>query len=300
MDRKKTVGLMLAVGGAALLAGSCGPAKPPIVVGSKNFTEQRVLGEIIAQHLEHRLPGAKIVRELDLGGTLLTYQAMQNRQISLYPEYTGTIQAEILKEKPANDPAESLIRVRQEMARIAHFDVLDPLGVDDYFVMVVRGEDARKDKLQTISDAAHVKDGWKLGVGYEFQQRLDGMTALSQYALPMAAPPRSMDLGLMYKALEQGQVTMIAANATDGPLTAHDWVALNDDKKVFGDYQVCILARDDVLVAEPRLRPALAQLAGKISNDAMRKLNAAVDVDHRQVSDVAAQFLRDSGLDSSK
>lgn len=296
MDRTKAVSLTLAALLLAVSAGSCGKSKKPIIVGAKGFTEQVVLGEIIAQHLEHRLPDAKIQRQLNLGGTLLTYQALQGGQISLYPEYTGTIQSEILKEKPANDPAESFNRSRQEMRRIAQIEVFDPLGVDNYFAMVIRGEDARKYKISTLSEAAKVKDGWKLGVGYEFQQRIDGMPALNLYNLPLAAAPRSMDLGLMYKALETGQVTMIAANATDGPLAAHDWIVLKDDKKVFGDYQACILARQEALTAEPRLRPALAELSGKLNNDVMRKLNAAVDVDHRQPREVAAQFLRDAGF----
>jgi osmoprotectant transport system substrate-binding protein len=304
MDRTKTRGLAAAVwntlGAMALLAtlfaSGCGKAKKPIVVGSKNFTEQVVLGEIIAQHLEHRLADVKVARQLNLGGTLLTYNALLNGQVSIYPEYTGTIQAEILKEAPATDPAEALERSRLEMRRIAQVEVLDPLGIDNFFAMVIRGDDARKLNLTTLSQAAQVKDGWKLGLGYEFDGRRDGMPALDKYHLPLSGSPRIMDLGLMYKALELGQVTMVAANATDGPLAAHDWTALADDKKVFGSYQACVLARQDALAADPRLKPALAELSGKFNNDSMRKLNAAVDVDHRQVRDVAADFLRQAGL----
>ncbi len=279
-----------------LTTAGCGKTTKPIVVGSKNFTEQVVLGEIIAQHLEHRLAGVKVVRQLNLGGTLLTYHALLNGQISLYPEYTGTVMAEILKEAPATDPAQALERSRGEMRRLAQVEVLDPLGVDNFFAMVIRGDDARKLKLATLSQAAQVKDGWKLGLGYEFDGRMDGMPALNKYHLPLSGSPRIMDLGLMYKALELGQVTMVAANATDGPLAAHDWTMLADDQKVFGSYQACVLARQDALSTEPRLKPALAELSGKFTNDGMRKLNAAVDVDHRQVRDVAADFLRQAGL----
>jgi osmoprotectant transport system substrate-binding protein len=304
MDRTKTRGLVAAVcvtcGALALLAtlfaAGCGKAKKPIVVGSKNFTEQVVLGEIIAQHLERRLPGVKVIRQLNLGGTLLTYNALLNGQISLYPEYTGTIVAEILKEDLSHDPAQTLERSRLEMRRLAQVEVLDPLGIDNYFAMVIRGEDARKYKLATLSEAAQIKDGWKLGLGYEFDGRKDGMPELNKYHLPLSGSPRIMDLGLMYKAMELGQVTMVAANATDGPLAAHDWTMLADDQKVFGSYQACVLARQDALAAEPRLKPALAELAGKFTNDSMRKLNAAVDVDHRQVRNVAADFLRQAGL----
>lgn len=297
MDRTKAGGLTagLTIASLLLVAAGCGKSKPPLAVGSKNFTEQVVLGEIIAQHLEHRL-GQPVTRRLNLGGTLLTYQALLNGEIGMYPEYTGTIESAILKEQAAPDPAQVLDRVRNEMRRVAQTEVLDPLGIDNTFVMVVRDEDARKYKLRTLSDAAQVQGFWKLGVGYEFEERSDGMAALDKYHLPMIAAVRSMDLGLLYKALEQGQVTMIAANATDGPLAAHDWTILTDDKKVFGSYQACILVREDLFASQPKLRPALAELSGKFTNELMRKLDAAVDVDHRPIREVAAEFLAQAGL----
>jgi len=265
------------------------------VVGSKNFTEQVVLGEIIAQHLERRL-GVTVTRRLNLGGTLLTYQALLSGEIGIYPEYTGTIVSEILKEPIAKDAAQVLALSRQELARIARTEVLDPLGIDNTFAMVIRGEDARKFNISTLSEAALVKPGWKLGVGYEFQSRMDGLPALNSYHLNMAAAPRSMDLGLLYKALEQGQVTMIAANATDGPLGSHDWTILRDDKNAFGSYQACILARQDVLASDFKIRVALEELSGKFTNAIMRKLDAAVDIEHRRVPEVAAEFLTQAGL----
>jgi len=150
MDRTKIFGLTLAL---ALVLTACGKKQPPIVVGSKNFTEQVVLGEIIAQHLEHRL-GHPVVRRFNLGGTLLSYQALLLGEISLYPEYTGTVEAEILKEKPPSDPEEAYLRAKQELDRRVKIDVLKPLGIDDFFAMVVRGEDARKEKVTTLSQAA--------------------------------------------------------------------------------------------------------------------------------------------------
>jgi osmoprotectant transport system substrate-binding protein len=291
MDRTKICSLILI---AIVLAG-CGKSKKPLVVGSKNFTEQVVLGEIIAQHLEHRLQ-RKVDRKLNLGGTLLAYQALQSGEISMYPEYTGTIESEILKETASPDPAQVYERSRLELLRQAEIVLLNPLGIDNTFAMVVRSSEAKRDHLTTLSQAAQVKDGWKLGVGYEFQQRNDGLPALNVYRLPMSAPPRSMDLGLLYKALEQGQVTMIAANATDGPLASPDLTVLEDDKKTFGSYQACIMVRQDMLADEPRLKPALDELAGKFTNAVMRKLDAAVDIDHRQPAAVAAEFLAQAGL----
>lgn len=291
MGRTKICGLTLLF----IFLTACGPSKKPLVVGSKNFTEQVVLGELIAQHLEHRL-GRSVQRQLNLGGTLLTYQALLNGQISLYPEYTGTIQAEILKETPSADSSQVYERSRLEMARRSQLDLLPSLGFDNSFVIVIRGEDARKNKITTLSEAAQVKQGWKLGMGYEFAGRIDGVPALNTYHLPMSAAPRSMDLGLVYKALADGQVSMIAANATDGALAGHDWTVLTDDKKAFGSYQACILARQDIQTDEPRLKPALLELSGKITSEAMRKMNAAVDVDHRRPADVAADFLTKAGL----
>jgi osmoprotectant transport system substrate-binding protein len=292
MGGKKIRGLTIAL---ALLLTACVPSKKPLIVGSKNFTEQVVLGELIAQHLEHRL-GRPVQRQLNLGGTLLTYQALLNGQISLYPEYTGTIEAEILRETPTADAAQVYERSRLEMERRSQLDLLPSLGFDNTFVMVISGEAARKNQIATLSEAAQAKQGWKLGMGYEFSQRIDGEPALNTYHLPMAAAPRSMDMGLVYKALADGQVTMIAANATDGPLAAHDWTTLRDDKKAFGSYQACVLVRDDIEAGEPRLKPALLELSGKVSSDAMRKMNAAVDVDHRRPADVAADFLAKAGL----
>src|ERR1017187_3903471 len=160
MGRAKTVGLtaVWTVAALTLLSAGCGHRKKQIAVGSKNFTEQVVLGEIVAQHLEHRL-GHPVTRRLNLGGTLLSYQALVTGEISVYPEYTGTIEAEILKEAPAKDPAQVFERSRLEMSRLSQIDVLDPLGIDNTFVMVVRGEDARKDKIATLSEAAEAKNG---------------------------------------------------------------------------------------------------------------------------------------------
>jgi osmoprotectant transport system substrate-binding protein len=289
----KALGLALAFVG--LFASACGKSRRPLIVGSKNTTEQILLGEIVAQHLEHRL-GRKIQRRLDLGGTLIVYQALMNREISLYPEYTGAVEVEILKEGASPDASLVFERVRSEMQRVAQVEVLDPLGIDNGFVLVVRNEDAQKNRLETLTDAAHVKDGWKLGVSYDFNQRRDGMPALNTYKLPLSAPVRSMEAPLLYKALEQGQLTMIAVNATDGMLLGRDWKVLRDDNRVFAPYQACLMVRQDALSADPGLRTALRELSGKFNKETMRGLNAQVEKDQRQPHDVATAFLAQAGL----
>ena len=265
-----------------------------IRVGSKNFTEQVVLGEIIAQHLEHRLQ-QKVKRQLNLGGTLIAHGALVNQEIDVYPEYTGTALTAILKDAPDNDPERVLAHVRSEYVNRFKIEWLDPLGIDNSFAMVVRGADARAKHLENLTDASMIQTGWALGVGYEFQQRPDGLAALDRvYHLHWTGSPQTMDLGLLYKALEGSQVTMIAANATDGLLSKLDLKILADDKRAFPPYQVSIAASQDRLRETPGMREALQELSGKFTNQTMQQLNYQVDGEHRAVSQVAAQFLKET------
>lgn len=277
------------------LSACSGPKR--VIVGSKNFTEQVVLGEIIAQHIGNRLH-QKVERSLNLGGTLLAQEALVSGQIDLYPEYTGTALAVVLKDPPEdNSAAAVLAKVRAGYLKKFHLEWLDPLGVDDSFAMVVTGALARAQHLETLTDAAGVPQPWTLGVGYEFEQRADGLKALDKtYQLRWSGSPKTMDLGLLYKAMEQGQVNMIAANATDGLLSARDLKILRDDRHAFPPYQVCVVAREDTLRDTPGLRGALVELSGKFNNQLMQKLNFQVDVEHRPVAQVASDFLKQAGL----
>jgi glycine betaine/choline ABC-type transport system substrate-binding protein len=282
--------------GLFVSAGIVGCTKEhPITVGSKNFTEQVVLGEIVAQHLEHRL-GHRVNRQLNLGGTMLAHQALVRGDIDLYPEYTGTALTSILKLPPAHNPAAAIALVRGEYQARFGLEWMDPLGFNNTFAMVIRGDEARKSQIATLSDAARAP-GWKLGVGYEFQQRPDGLAGLVKtYQLPLKGPPKTMDLGLLYKALEQGQVNMVAGNATDGQLSVLDAVVLQDDQRYFPPYDCGFVVRAAVLKDHPPLRHALVELAGRFTDLTMRKLNYQVDGEHRPVRDVAEQFLREAGL----
>jgi glycine betaine/choline ABC-type transport system substrate-binding protein len=268
----------------------------PITVGSKNFTEQVVLGEIISQHLEHRL-GLRVKRQLNLGGTLLAHQALVRGDIDLYPEYTGTALSTILKLPPAHHPAEALALIRNEYQSRFSLQWMDPLGFNNTFAMVIGGDEARTHKIATLSEAAGYAPGWTLGVGYEFQQRPDGLAGLLKtYHLPILGSPKTMDLGLLYKALEQQQVNMVAGNATDGQLSVLDVLVLRDDKGYFPPYDCALAVRRKSLEANPPLRQALTELAGLFTDLTMRKLNYQVDGAHRPVREVAEQFLRDAGL----
>lgn len=293
MDRTKSLASLI----VALLLGGCSHTDRAIRIGSKNFTEQIVLGEIVAQHLERRLH-RKVDRRFNLGGTLLAHQALINGEIDLYPEYTGTALAAILKDSAgAVGTAPVLERVRSEYRRRFQIEWLAPLGIDNGFAIVVRGPEARRRHLETLSDAAGVSEGWKLGAGYEFEQRADGLTALKNtYHLHFSAAPVSMDLGLLYQALEQGQVNMIAANATDGLLSKLDLKMLTDDRHAFPPYQVCIAVRRDTLDRIPDLETALQELSDKFTNRIMQQLNYKVDGEHRPVAEVALDFLKQSGM----
>jgi osmoprotectant transport system substrate-binding protein len=276
MDRTKIVACLI------VLLASCGPRTHVIRVGSKNFTEQVVLGEIIAQHLENRLH-EKIARSLNLGGTMLAQQALINREIDIYPEYSGTALAMVLKAPVGTD-------LKSEYARRFHLAWLAPLGIDNTFAMVV-GKDAG---FKTLSEASRVP--WTLGVGYEFERRADGLAALkSTYGIEFKGSLKTMDLGLLYKAIEQQQVDMIAASATDGMLAHSELRVLEDDKHAFPPYEVSIVAREQVL-ERVQVREALEELSGKFTNAKMQELNYLVDVEHKGVAVVAEGFLRGAGL----
>ncbi|MEO6327062.1 MAG: glycine betaine ABC transporter substrate-binding protein, partial [Thermoanaerobaculia bacterium] len=263
--------------------------------GSKNFTEQVLLGEIAAQHLERRL-GTAVSRRLDLGGTLLAHEALVAGQIDLYPEYTGTALTAILKLPPRTDPAEVSAIVTREYRARWKLDWLAPLGFNDTFAMVIRGEVARAERLSTLSQAASRAGGWRLGVGYEFQGRPDGLPGLQKtYALPLRENPRSMDLGLLYTALAENQVDMVAANSTDGLLAARDFTVLNDDKRSFPPYEAAFVLGAALAGREPRARKALEELSGTLSDTVMQKLNYRVDGEHRPVAAVAREFLDSLG-----
>lgn len=280
----------------ALAVAVCLPAcshEARVRVGSKNFSEQLVLGEIVAQHLEHRL-GGHVSRKLDLGGTLLAQQAIVSGEIDVYPEYTGTALTSVLKEPPVKDAAKVLELVRQGY-RQWHLDWLRPLGFENTFAMAVRREDAAG--LKTLSQAAAARS-WRLGVGYEFAKRPDGLPGLLKtYGLKLNGAPKTMDLGLLYQALSKKQVDMVAGNSTDGMLSVLPITVLEDDRHYFPPYQCALVVRQEAEQKFPGLRAALEELSGRIDSDTMRRLNYELDGKHRPAREIAREFLASAGLD---
>ncbi|HUH63672.1 MAG TPA: glycine betaine ABC transporter substrate-binding protein [Terracidiphilus sp.] len=282
---------------AAILLAACSPprANHPII-GAKNFTEQVVLGELLAQEIEAKT-GLKVERRFYLAGSYICQQALVAGRIDGYVEYTGTALTAILKQPVNRDPQAVLDTVRQFYASRYQVTVGPPLGFENTFAMVIRGDDARRLHLTTLSQAAQETPKWRLGVGYEFEQRPDGLPGLSAaYGLKFASPPRTMDLGLLYRALQAHQVDMIAANSTDGPIQALGLTVLEDDRRYFPPYQAVPLVRDEALQRWPQIRLALDALAGKITAGDMRAMNEAVDGQHRDPAEVVREFRRAKGL----
>src|SRR5579864_8912071 len=267
-----------------------------IVIGCKNFTEQIILGELIAQQIENKthLP---VERRFYLGGTYIAHQGILAGRIDIYPEYTGTALTAILKQKPSSDGKTVYDRVKSEYENHFHLTLGPPFGFNDTFAIEIRGEDARRLHLQTISQSAAYTAQWRAGFGYEFMERPDGYKGLvATYGLRFAAPPRIMDLGLLTRALKDHQVDLIAGNMTDGLIPALDLFVLEDDRHYFPPYEAVPVIREQTLAEHPELRQALNDLAGKISDSEMRDLNYQVDGHKRDVKVVVRAFLRSKGL----
>ena len=272
-----------------LVTAACSKRSDTVVIGSKNFTEQILLGEIAAQQIE-RKTSVRVERKLGLGGTLLAHEALVQGQLDLYPEYTGTALTAVLKQAGNSDPAKSYMQVKDAYRDRFQLIWLPPLGFNDTFAMVVRSDDARHLPQPALSAAP--SRSWRLGVGYEFLTRPDGLSRLdSVYQMRWSEAPRTMDLGLLYQALTGRQIDMAAANSTDGLLTENRYAVLADDRGAFPAYSACFVVRQAALEAHRDMEMALTLLAGRISDQQMREMNRAVDVSHVPVEKVARQFL---------
>jgi osmoprotectant transport system substrate-binding protein len=284
---------------AALLFGvaGCAPPRPDHpVIGAKNFTEQVVLGELLAQHIEART-GLKVDRRFYLAGSYICQQALVAGRIDGYVEYTGTALTAILKQPVEKDRGLALETVQRLYRERYGVDVGGSLGFENTFAMIVRSEDAERAHVATLSQAAAVAPRWKLGVGYEFQERPDGLRGLeAAYGLKFDGAPRTMDLGLLYRAIGQRQVDIIAGNSTDGPIQALHLTVLADDRHYFPPYDAVPLFREEAYRQWPQLREAVAELSGRISAEEMRRMNEAVDGEHRDPVAVVREFRAQKGL----
>ena len=301
MNVKRFVLLVLALT-VACSREAAGPAKEtknskPLVVASKNFSESILLGEIIAQKLEAN--GCQVERRFNMGGTLVCDEAIQSGGIDFYPEYSGTALTAILKQPTENDPH----KVNDIVANGYKKRGLmwgPAFGFNNTFAMIVRKSDAQSKGLSSIADLKKVETTFRPGFGYEFAERPDGWKGLlSRYALHFHESPKTMDLGLTYKALASNQVDLIAGNSTDGLIDSLGLVALSDDQHYFPPYDAAIVERSDVDQKCAGATRALAALQKTIDDAAMRKLNYAVDGEKRDVTEVAKQFLNGGAAGST-
>jgi len=303
---------------ALIWLGACAPPRSShVVIGAKDFTEQVVLGELLAQEIEGA-GGGPVERRFWLAGSYLCQQALVSGRIDGYVEYTGTALTAILKQPLDRDRARvdaTVARLYEEKYQVR---VGPGLGFEDTFAMVVRGADARKYGLRTISDVVlaqtpgsenpdpghpNSRSGSdsraiaRLGVGYEFAERPDGLRGLTAaYGLRFQGEPRTMELGLLYRSLAARQVDIVAGNSTDGAIKALDFVALEDDKHYFPPYEAVPLVREESLKRWPQIGVAMERLAGKVTADEMRAMNLAVEAQHRDVGDVVREFRAKKGL----
>ncbi len=295
-----------AIFGLFALTACAPPRGSRIVIGAKNFTEQVVLGELLAQEIE-AVSHQKVERRFYLAGSYLCHQALVSGRIDAYVEYTGTALTAILKQplpavKDAGEVFGTVSRLYDERYKVK---VEPGLGFEDTFAMVVRGADARRLGLVRISDLGgmdptsqnrEMGHPWRLGVGYEFQARPDGLDGLEKaYGLQFARP-RVMDLGLLYRALGAGQVDVIAGNSTDGPIRALGFTVLADDRHYFPPYQAVPLVREDSVRAHPEMQVAMDRLAGQVNATEMQAMNDAVDGKHEDVGEVVRRFRASKGL----
>jgi osmoprotectant transport system substrate-binding protein len=267
-----------------------------IVVGCKNFTEQIVLGELIAQQIENQthLP---VERRFYLGGTYIAHQGILAGRIDIYPEYTGTALTAVLKQPATSNSKAVYDRVKSEYERRFHLTLGPAFGFNDTFAIEIRGEDARRLHLQTLSQSAQYTPQWRAGFGYEFMERPDGYKGLAQtYNLHFADQPRIMDMGLLARSLKDKQVDITAGNSTDGLIWALNFYVLEDDRHYFPPYEAVPVMREEMLSKHPEVKTALDELSGKITDDDMRQLNYAIDGQHRNAEDVVKEFLKKKGL----
>ena len=285
---RRAWGVVLAL--LVLLAGGCSRSDR-IVVGSKNFTESDLLAELVAQQIERRTR-LRVERRLHLGGTIVCHEAITAGKIDLYVEYTGTAYTAILQHPPIFNPDSVYLLVAEEYEQRFGLTWTAPLGFENKFALLVRRADARRHGLRRISDLARVAPRWRAGFGYEFLDRADGYPGLARaYGLRFAAPPAGMDLGLTYRALAEGKVDVIAGNSTDGLIAELDLQVLEDDRRYFPPYHAAPVVRTAALERYEGLAPALQELGGAMTNDEMRRLNSLADVERKDLSAIARDWL---------
>lgn len=289
----KAVRTLIMLVSAAVLCFSVALAQQPVRVGSKNFTEQFILGELYAQALEAN--GIKTEKKLNLGGTLIAHKALEEKQIDLYPEYTGTILLAVLKQEPMTDAKAVYDKVKSEYAAKG-LVVLNQAPVNNTYVLVVRPDTAEKYKLETDSDLAKVSKELKLGAGPEFRDRKDGLPGLREKYGMEFKEDMQIAIGLRYQALKQDQIQVVNGYSTDGMIAAMKLKRLKDDKNLWPPYYIVPVVRKDALDANPKIAEVLNRVSASLDDATMAEMNYKVDGEKMEPKDVARDFLKAKGI----
>ncbi len=289
----KAVRTLIALVSAAVLCFSAALAQQPVRVGSKNFTEQFILGELYAQALEAN--GIKTETKLNLGGTLIAHKALEEKQIDLYPEYTGTILLAVLKQESMTDAKAVYDKVKREYAAKG-LVVLNQAPVNNAYVLVVRPDTAEKYKLETDSDLAKVSKELKLGAGPEFRDRKDGLPGLREKYGMEFKEDMQIAIGLRYQALKQDQIQVVNGYSTDGMIAAMKLKRLKDDKNLWPPYYIVPVVRKDALDANPKIAEVLNRVSASLDDATMAEMNYKVDGEKMEPKDVARDFLKAKGI----
>jgi len=284
--------VVLGFGGINMEAGKSGTVR----IGSKNFTEQLILGEMMARMIEEKTD-LSVERSFNLGGTMICHEALLSGEIDVYPEYTGTGLLAILKSKsPRSDPEKAYDVVSREYTRRFGLLWLGEFGFNNTYALAVLAEDAKANGWKRISDLKPVSDTLSAGFTSEFAERPDGYPGLREAYGFTFGKVFDMDPSLMYSALEKGEVDVITAFSTDGRIPAYGLTVLEDDRGFFPPYYAAPVIRKDTLDAHPEILDALEPLEGLIGQEAMQSLNYKVDEEKRPVAEVVEEFLREKGL----
>lgn len=284
--------LCLGVAGCNVTSASGGG---DIVIASKGYTEQDILRELLAQQIE-ATSDLKVDRK-QLNGSLICHQAIVAGDIDAYVEYTGTALTAILQQKIINDPNIVYNLVKLAYSKQFNLELMEPLGFDNTYVMVIRGEDAKKYNIKTMSEVAKFTPQWSIAFSYEFGEREDGFPGLSKtYNLQFKRSPKTMEGGLLYRALTQKIVDMVSGNSTHGQIATLGLLALEDDKKYFPPYEAVPVIRKETLKKYPQLKKTLSQLDGILTTDEMQQLNYQVEGELRDVKEVVREFRQSKGL----
>jgi len=276
-----------------ILALGMAPALAQVKVGSKNFTEQFIVAEIYAQALE--AAGIKAERKINLGGTLIAHKALEEKQIDLYPEYTGTMLLAVLKADPMTDRKAVYDKVKADYAKMG-LVVLNEAPLNNTYNMVVRPETAAQYKLETLSDLAKVSKELKLGAGPEFRDRKDGLPGLKEKYGIVFKEDLQMAIGLRYQALANKQIEVVNGYSTDGMISAMKLVRLKDDKGLWPPYYLVPVVRKDALDANPKIAEVLNNVSAMLNETNMAEMNYKVDGDKMEPKDVAHDFLKSKGV----